>query len=221
MSINNFIDVDLRLKCPFTMLVSGPSSSGKSSFVKELLLRRKVLFNSKPGKVFWFYKVHQDWYEATQRRGVVSEFIQGMCTTDWIKDNITDDNSTIVIDDMALEATEDTAQLFTVASHHYNVNIIFICQNLFTKNKYFRDISINSTYIVIFKNPRDKSVITNFAKQFMPGNTKPFLKAYMEATKKPHSYLLIYFYQKTNEHHRIISNYLSENNDYPIIYKID
>ena len=147
------------------MLVSGPSNSGKTTFVKNLLVRRNVLYDKPPRKVFWFYKVYQHTYDDMLRLNIVHEFIEGMCTMDWLEANLNDeDNCTIVMDDMAMEATEDTAKIFSVGAHHAKVNVIFICQNLFTRNKYFRDISLNSTYLVLFKNcllytspsPRDK-----------------------------------------------------------------
>ena len=50
-----------------------------------------------------------------------------MVTMNWLKEHELAPNSTIVIVDMASEATEDTAQLFSVGLHHYNVNIIFLC----------------------------------------------------------------------------------------------
>ena len=56
----------------------------------------------------------------------------------WIKEHELAPNSTIVIDDMASEATEDTSQLFSVGLHHYKVNIIFLCQNLFPKIDIFK-----------------------------------------------------------------------------------
>ena len=113
---------------------------------------------------------------------------------------------------MALEATADTAKLFSIGSHHYHVNIIFLCQNLFTQNNFFRDISLNSTYIILFKNVRDKQQITNFAKQFAPGKNKSFLNIFTNATSEPHSYLFLDNHQKTADSHRILSNYLEENN---------
>ena len=204
------LNFDLRLKCPFTMLVSGPSNSGKTTFVKNLVTRRRLIYNEAPGKVVWFYNVYQDMYDEMLRLGIVDEFIQGMCTMDWLTDNSSIKNSTVIIDDMALDANEDTARIFSVGSHHHFTNVIFICQNLFTRNQHFRDISLNSTYLVLFKNVRDKQQITNFAKQFAPGKTKDFAKIYYEATKKPHSYLLLDYHQETDEAHRIISNFLHE-----------
>ena len=96
--------------------------------------------------------------------------------------------STVVIDNQALDADEDTAKMFEVGSHQYNVNIIFLCQILFGKNKFFRDIPLNSTYHVIFKNPCDKSIVHNFAKLFQPGKSKEIAAIFDAATKKPHSY---------------------------------
>ena len=149
--------------------------------------------------MYWFYKVYQDVYGRMLELGIVDEFVQGIVTMEWVKNNIDMTNNTVVIDDQALEATEDTAKLFSIASHHYTLNIIFICQNLFTKNKAFREISLNSTYHVIFKNPRDKSSITNFAKQFSPGRTRDLANIYQKATKKPHTYLFIDYHQETED----------------------
>ena len=134
-----------------------------------------------------------------------------MVTMNWIKEHKLAPNSTIVNDDMASEATEDTAQLFSVGSHHYNVNIMFLCRNLFSKNQYFRDISLNSTYVVLFKNVRDTLQITNFVKQFAPGCNKAFVEIFAKATKNPFTYLLLDNHQKPTDELHILSNYLQEN----------
>lgn len=205
---------DLSLKCPFTMLVSGPSGCGKSTFVRELIGPDKNIYSKPLGRVVWFYKTYQDIYEAMRWTGEVEQFVEGMCTMEWISENVDkDENCTIVIDDMALQATTDTAQIFTVGSHHNRVNVIFICQNIFTKNDHFREMSLNATYLILFKNVRDKLQISTFAKQFLPGKTKEFAAIYKEATKKPHSYLMLDTHQKTNDAHRILANYLQEEGD--------
>ena len=217
---NTMESTDLRLKCPFTMLISGPSNCGKTTFCKRLLRNRNSIYNVKPNRVYWFYKTYQPSYDEMLQDGIVNEFVQGLPTIDWIDENINLPNCTMVIDDMALEVTDDTAKIFSIASHHYNLNVLFITQNLFTRNNAFRYISLNTTYNVIFKNPRDKSTITNFAKQFAPGKTKTLTAIYSYATRKPHSYLFIDYHQETPEDNRILSNILGEN-DLPIhIYQM-
>ena len=207
------IEMDLRLKLPFTMLVSGPTSCGKTTFVSKILENRYEIYNKSPGKVYWFYKVNQPMFQDMMEKGIVHEFIQGMCTMEWLESHVsTTPNCTVVIDDMALEVDDDTAKIFSVGSHHFNVNVILLCQNLFTKNKSFRDISLNSTYHAIFKNPRDKSSIAHFAKQFAPGKSQAVVNIFEDATQKPHSYLLMDYHQETDNANRIISNYLLEDN---------
>ena len=80
-------------------------------------------------------------------------------------------NNLIILDDMMDEATQDKpiSQLLKRARHG-NLQVIYLTQKLFHKNQ--REISLNSDYMVIFKNPRDKTQFTNFTKQFMPRKYK-------------------------------------------------
>ena len=45
-----------------------------------------------------------------------------------------------------------------------------------------RTISLNSQYIVVFKNPRDVSQMTTLAKQMYPGRVKFVQEAFADAT---------------------------------------
>ena len=83
-------------------------------------------------------------------------------------------------------------------------------QNLFSKNPVFRDISLNATYNIIFKNPRDSSQISHFARQYAPGKAKMILDVYKKATQKPHTYLLFDNHQEMRDEVRIRSNILQE-----------
>ena len=42
--------------------------------------------------------------------------------------------------------------IFTRGSHHRNLSIIYIVQNLFYQGKDSRSISLNSHYLILFKN---------------------------------------------------------------------
>jgi len=60
------------------------------------------------------------------------------------------------------------SQLFTKESHHRNISLVLFTQNMFHQGPSSRDISLNRKYIVVFKNPRDKSQIVHVARQVYP-----------------------------------------------------
>ena len=64
----------------------------------------------------------------------------------------------IVFDDQMTDAGKDQriVNLFTKGSHHRNLSVIYIVQNVFHQGKGSRSISLNSHYLVLFKNPRVK-----------------------------------------------------------------
>ena len=78
--------------------------------------------------------------------------------------------------------------LITKNSHHGNLSVIYIVQNL---SKDHRTISLNASYIVLTKNVRDAGQVIHLAKQIYPNNVKYFQQAYQIATAEPFSYLFI------------------------------
>ena len=117
----------------------------------------------------------------------------------------------IVFDDQMIDASKDKriVNLFTRGSHHRNLSVIYIVQNLFHQGKGSRSISLNSHYLVLFKNPRDKLQILTLAKQMYPGQTDFFLNQYDEAVKRPFGYLLIDLKTTTQDNCRLRTNVLS------------
>ena len=96
--------------------------------------------------------------------------------------------------------------LFIRGSHHRNLSVICIVQNLFYQGKGSRSISLNSRYLVLFKNPRDKLQILILAKQMYPGQTEFFLNHYEETVKRPFGYVLIDLKTTTQDHARLRIN---------------
>ena len=64
-------------------------------------------------------------------------------------------------------------------------------------------MSLNTHYIVLFKNPRDAGRVATLARQMYPGKSKFLVEAYKDATTEPHGYLLIDLKQETDESYRI------------------
>ena len=203
---------DLRLKCPFTMLVASPSKSGKSTYVAKLLRKSNILFDKPSEQFYYFYNVWSPTFDGLTDSLPNIKFIKGICDMQWLEENCSQSKDvTIVVDDQALNITKEVAEVFAVGSHQYGVNFILMAQNLYTKGKYFRDASINTTYILCGKNPRDQLSIRTLAQQMYPTHSKDLIEAYRRATRKPYGYLLIDCTQTTPDTMRLRSNILMEN----------
>ena len=125
----------------------------------------------------------------------------------------------IILDDMMDEENEDkrVSQLFTRGRHN-NLSAIFLTQNLFHSKQ--RAISLNADYIVVFKNPRDRSQFSHLARQIMPGKTDFLQWAYNDATKEPHSYLLLDLKPDTPDNHWIRAKILPNKEQIQYVYII-
>jgi hypothetical protein len=77
------------------------------------------------------------------------------------------------------------SQLFTKGSHHRNICLVLITQNMFRQVPSSRVISLNSIYRVVFKNPRDKTQIVNLARQYTLKTFLVFIKRTWRFVKTP------------------------------------
>ena len=112
----------------------------------------------------------------------------------------------LIIDDLMNETNESVANMFTKGSHHRNATVVFLVQNLFHKNKHVRTISLNSHYMVLFKNPRDASQFSSLARQMYPNKSAFAMEAYKDATREPYSYLFVDLRPEQDEELRLRTN---------------
>ena len=95
-----------------------------------------------------------------------------------------------ILDDLSNDVySKQVCDLFTKSSHHRNISVILITQNLFHQGRYCRDVSLNAKYLVLLKNVRDKNQFIFLARQVYPENSASLYKAYLDATQRPHGYL--------------------------------
>jgi len=112
----------------------------------------------------------------------------------------------VIIDDLMQETNATVANMFTKGSHHRNICVVFLAQNLFPKNKFARTMSLNAHYMVLFKNPRDVSQFANLARQMYPKTSQFAVEAYRDATREPYSYLLVDLRPVQDEELRLRTN---------------
>ena len=67
----------------------------------------------------------------------------------------------MVLDDLMTSAGEckQISKLFTKEADQINLPVIFIVENVFSYGREMRTIMLNAHYLVLYKNPRDKSQI--------------------------------------------------------------
>ena len=184
------------MQTPFTMLVCGPSGSGKSVFTSKLLT--SGLINPFPARIIWCYGVWQPQFEDTST-GI--EYHEGLPSEELLQEG----NMILVIDDLMQQAKSSgvVSDIFTKYSHHNNITCICLMQNLFPKGSQIRNISLNAKYIVLMKNSRDRAQISHLARQVYPGRSECLTAAYDDATKNPFGYLLLDFRNTTPEQLRV------------------
>ena len=198
-----------KLSHPFSMLISGGRGVGKTVFTKKLLKNRKFVIDNPPERIVWCYAKHQP-----ALLDELLKIIPGIEYVEGIPENLDsmfnrNASNIVILDDLMDEGGDSKAvsQLFT-RGRHDNLSVIFLTQNLFHPKQ--RNISLNSDYMVIFKNVRDKSQFTNLAKQFMPNHVNFMKWAFQDATRLPHSYLFLDMKPETEEELRIRTNILPD-----------
>ena len=175
------MDVELKLKHQFTCIIAGPTGWGKSSFCVKFLKNLKTQCTEWKfsGGIKWCYR-EKTAVPYSQLGGLNIQFLEG------IPENFVNAQgkpSLLILDDLLNEAYSDkVCDLFTKGSHHRNVSVILVTQNLFHQGRKCTDISLNAKYVVALKNVRDRNQFSFLARQVYPENSDSLYRAYLDAT---------------------------------------
>ena len=134
--------MDERFQHPFTCVVAGATSCGKTEFVAKFIQHVKQMMTPSPQRMVWCYGEWQRHFDSVPN----VEFIEGLPQ----RENFDGTQSTLLIlDDLMNETNWSVTDLFTKESHHRDLSVVYIVQNLFNNGKEHRTISLNSHYIVV------------------------------------------------------------------------
>lgn len=168
----------LVFKAPFTCMLAGPSQSGKTSLLVNILLNMQTLIDKPPTRIVYCYSAEQAVFGELVNLNI--EFQQGLPNVDEFDPRT---NNMIILDDLMSECERDKSiqSLFTVHSHHKNISVFILTQNLFSKGPCARTISLNCRYLIVFNNPRDGSQIRVLGQQMYPERPGFLVQAYKDA----------------------------------------
>lgn len=193
---------EMMFKSPTIIMAVGATSSGKTTFVNKLLEGCDFMFSDPPHKILYCYSCYQPLYDKMMKNIPILSFYEGIPTEEDIKEFGSDNgHKIIVLDDLMSKVTSSPVilDLFCQYSHHLNISVIFITQNIFHGGKCSRSLNLNSHYYILFKNKRDVNQIKSLGRQLFPGKGDILLQAYSDATAKPYGYLLIDLHPKSEE----------------------
>ena len=197
---------DARISVPFGMILAGPPMSGKSTFAVELLHNAGRLFTKSFKYVVWFYGEYNHTVELLENTfGDKVKTVQGLPET---LDDFIEEGVCLIFDDLMQQVVKNKqlSELTSRKCQHSSVSWILILQNIFVHGSERLTLMRCAHYLVLYKNPLDKTVAQFLAARIMPKNQKLFMKIYEKATSKPNGYLFIDGTQHTPDKARLRTN---------------
>lgn len=171
----------LPFRHPFTCIVAGAASFGKSTWIFRLLKHASVMIEPPPALIIYCYGEYQPAFEELKTLPIPVQLVEGLPEKELLKGS--DESTTnrppklVILDDlmgqMATKGARRPAgasagdcdlltQLFTRGSHHWNLSVIFVSQSIFFGNQ--RTARINCHYLVLMRSPSDKLQIMTVGK---------------------------------------------------------
>jgi hypothetical protein len=190
-------------KHPFTGIIAGPTGSGKSVFTFKFINEAVSMISPPPEKIIYCYGEYQTMFNEYPHI-IFNEGLPDLAQFDG------KERTLLILDDLMTETNDSVSNIFTKVSHHRNVSVLYLTQNLFYKSKQNRTISLNAHYIVLFKNPRDAMQVATLGRQMYPGKSKFLIEAFKDATEKPFGYLLLDLKPDTDEQYRVRTNIFTD-----------
>ena len=200
-------------KHPTTVLIAGPTQCGKTHFLVSAL--RQQLIQPLPQKIVWVFGEWQSTYAELSREMPCIQFVKNFNAQLYERFDPRERNLLVLDDQMENQSahkrsSDSVVKFFTQGSHHRNLTVVYIVQNLFNQDKSMRTVSLNAHYIIVFKNPRDATQLRTLAYQMYPENPAPLLDAFKDATtggaSAAYGYLLLDLHPTTCDAFRMLTN---------------
>ena len=192
----------LPFKSPFSISISGTTGAGKTTWIYKLLSNKDDMIEPAPKEIFYFYGIWQHLYAEMQAKLTYVTFKEGLPSIEEVKNM--QPNSMIVLDDLAhlVYSNKEMELLFSQVSHHRQISVCHIKNNLFYQGKHARTISLNTHLYVLLSNPRDESQILTLGRQIYPSKPLCLLEAYRDCMTTT-GYLLLDLQPHTETKYRM------------------
>lgn len=229
------IKLDPRIHHPFTCIVTGPSQSGKSTFVKNLIINKSKYIKEKFDYIYIFIGTEPD--KNVELKHIADKipsamifnckpiFQEGAKNADKyfrsflesvIEVKEKNAKGCLIFDDLMSEMgdTNFIVDIFTKYSSHSNLSCILITQNIFHKGKNAsQNITLyrNTHVLVLFQSFLDGTTLNNISSRLFSKSKET--KFMLQDIQKQYRYVVIRGDFNTPEKIRISSDYFTRIND--------
>ena len=170
-------------------IIFGQTGAGKTHFILNVI--KNKLVHPFPNKLYYMYSVEQEFmktWNTTENQPIT--FIKGLD----FEQLDTSEPSLLVVDDLVLSTNKTVAEMFILGSHHKQISLFYITQNLFPNCPIFRIMSANAHYYVLFHCQRHFRQVHTLARQIFVGeDLKRITNAYKRASEKPRGFIILSF----------------------------
>jgi hypothetical protein len=163
----------LKFQHPFTLIIAGPTSSGKTSFCIKFLqhLKTPCSETSFASGIIWCYSE-----KTAESRQELQNAHKNVSYNEGVPEKFRDARgrpSLIKLDDLLNDVySRNVCDLFTNGSHHRNTSVLLITQNPIHQSRHCRDISLNAKYLVLLKTREIKINSHICPDRFIPNTDK-------------------------------------------------
>ena len=173
-----------KIVCPCRILVAGPSLSGKSQFLSQLIEYRQQLFDTDFDRIVYSSPnatsgAQFKYVESLRKFFTDIEIISDL--PDPVKLNLTSDGShTLILVDDHMTSWNNSPlalKLLTIHSHHYNLSIAVTSHNLFAGSKYNKTLFRNYSEIVLLYARSDKLTLRTLGYQLFPEQPRILIRS--------------------------------------------
>ena len=199
--------MDTKLRTPFTMLVAASSNSGKTKLIRDLVVNNKLTMDKPIDELIWLHhknaKDDELIRDISSSMNVPVRFIEGYPEGEISNSTLfkTDGLKCLVIDDIVHNAIRSASftELFTIISHHENMIVIAILQNLYAytpaQRQQINNVIRNCSYLVLFPERRSLASCRQLANAYFSGEQYRLLEPFKSVMKdkEEYQYLVIDF----------------------------
>ena len=166
-----------KVMTPFRMILAGPTMSGKSRFIANILKYRSVIINNKFKKIVYClpakgFILHAPYLDHLKDLCADVDFhiIEDMPDIESLSLDQDTDSKLIIFDDLMVKAfnSDDVFTLITQTSHHANISVILTTQNIFYPSKHGKTLMQNCSTIVVHWDGNDVQMLNILSMQMFP-----------------------------------------------------